>query len=393
MDTLEQKLTELIAEQKSFRAKAEAEQKEHGTILEQTKTALEAVQKQVDAIDKQLAERHSSGQADEPLEESLAKDDSLQRLMRDKKGTCVLHLDAKQHRQLMERKTTITSAAVGASATGVLPIERTPGIVTEARQRLMIADLLTRRPTTFQLIDFVKVNAAPKIASPQTEGSDKGENAVTFTSSSEKVQTIATWIPATRQVLDDMAELMGFLRNMLPYLVDQEEERELLSGAGVTDLHGLITQATAYDTSLTPAAAGWNKIDIIGRAIQQVVVAKETEPTFVVMHPTDWFGIRLTKDTYGRYILGDPMGALNQENLFGLRPVVTTAIASGKFLVGSGSPVACEIRDRMGMEIEIATQHASYFTANLIAIRCEKRCALIVYRPASYIYGTFTTSP
>jgi HK97 family phage major capsid protein len=325
------------------------------------------------------------------------------RLLRDKSGSCVLNLNAKQTRQLMERKTTIDSAAVGAMTTGVLAIDRIAGITTEARQELTIASLFTRRPTTFQIIDFVKVNAAPKIASPQTESSDKGENAVTFTSVSEKIQTIATWIPASRQVLDDMTELMSYLQTMLPYMVDKEEERELLNGAGTTDLHGLVTQATTYTTTLTPAAAGWNYLDIIGRVIQQITTAKEVAPSFIVLHPTEWWQIRLTKDSYGRYILGVPMQAggvsttggiiTGAANLFGLTVVVTTAIAAGTFLVGSGSPVCAEIRDRMGMQIEIATQHSDYFVKNLVAIRCEKRCALIVKRPASFIKGTFTTSP
>ena len=47
----------------------------------------------------------------------------------------------------------------------------------------------------------------------------------------------------------------------------------------------------------------------------------------------------------------------------------------------------------MGVTVEIATQHSDYPTKNLIAIRAEKRAALVVSRPASYITGTFTTSP
>jgi hypothetical protein len=33
------------------------------------------------------------------------------------------------------------------------------------------------------------------------------------------------------------------------------------------------------------------------------------------------------------------------------------------------------------------------FAKNLVAIRCEKRVALVTRRPASFITGTFTTSP
>ena len=60
---------------------------------------------------------------------------------------------------------------------------------------------------------------------------------------------------------------------------------------------------------------------------------------------------------------------------------------------GSGSPVATEIRDRMEMVVEVSTEHSDYFSKNLVAIRAEKRLALVVYRPASFITGTFTTSP
>jgi HK97 family phage major capsid protein len=276
----------------------------------------------------------------------------------------------------------------------VLQIERIPGITPEARQVLRVRDVLTANPTTMQVIDFVKVANTMSQGSPQTEGSDKGENAMTFTAVSAVVRTIASWIPATKQILDDFGELMSFLNTTLTYYVNLGEEKQLLSGDGTgTNLSGLITQATAFNTSLLVAAAGWNKIDIVGRAAQQIMAAKELEPTFVILHPTDWWGMRLQKDSYGRYILGDPQTPLVQQALFGLTPVITTSIASGTFLVGSGSPIASEIRDRMGITVEVGTQHSDYFTKNLVAIRAEKRLAFLTRRPASYITGTFTTSP
>src|SRR5205814_4716799 len=100
--------------------------------------------------------------------------------------------------------------AVGVATSGVLAIERTPGIVTETRHKLMIRDALTARPTAMQVIDFVRVNSPLVRDSMQTESLDKLENAVTFTTSSERVRTLATHIPASRQVLDDMTELQGF---------------------------------------------------------------------------------------------------------------------------------------------------------------------------------------
>ena len=81
------------------------------------------------------------------------------------------------------------------------------------------------------------------------------------------------------------------------------------------------------------------------------------------------------------------------QNLFGLNVVPTVNIAQGTFLVGSGSPVAAEIRDRLETVVEISTETNDFLLKNLVAIRAEKRFCLVVRRPASYISGTFTTSP
>ena len=405
-------IKELSDKQAQFLTKAQADIEQFGRVTNETKTSLEdirtklqSLQTQTDAIDTQLKTRHAgSDEGSKSFVDELKENDGLARIMNDKqRGTAVIPLSSKRMMEMFERKTTITSTAVGASTSGVLQIDRIPGIVQEARQVLKIRNVLATRPTNMQVIDFVKVNAAMAIGSPQTEASDKGENAVTFTTASEKVQTIATWIPATRQILDDFTELAGFLSATLPYYVDLDEELELLSGSGATiHLHGLVTQATAFNTALLSNTKGWNKIDQVGRAVQQIMVAKELQPTFVVLHPTDWWDMRLTKDSYGRYILGDPQtsyagagfGQMTPtQGLWDLTPVVTTSISSGTFLVGSGNPAASEIRDRMEMQIEISNSHSDYFTKNLLAIRAEKRLALVVKRPASYITGTFNTSP
>ncbi len=389
----ETKLLALQAELKTYFDKAAVEQKSNGTMLETTQTSINALQKQVDAIDVKMAEKHAAAVPDKTFEETLRESESIQRLVKDRSGKAVLNLKGREVIDLLERKTTITSAAVGLSTTGVLQIERIPGIVPEARQALTVRDLLVARPTVMQVIDFVKVNAAPKLASPQVEAADKAENVVTFAAASQQVRTIATWIPASRQILDDFSELAGYLNQALPYYVNLMEELELLSGDNTgVHLNGLITQATAFSTGLLSAPLGWNKIDIVGRVIQQITAAKELQPTFIVCHPTDWWGIRLTKDSYGRYILGDPQTNV-APSLFGLSVVPTVNITSGTFLVGSGSPIASEIRDRMEMQVEISTEHSDYFVKNLVAVRAEKRLALVVKRPASYITGTFTTSP
>lgn len=390
---LKDQLEALIVEQKTFVGRANEEIKANGTALAETKAKLDGIQKQLDAIDAKQ-QRPDPGVATKSLEDKLKENDDVQKLLRNRKGSCSFILTGAEIDDLMGRKTLITSATVGEATSGVLQIDRTPGIVAEARRKLTIRQMLSARPTTFQVIDFVKVNAAlDKPGSPSQEGLEKDENAVTFNTQSEKVRTLATWIPASRQILDDFGELMGFLRAGLPYYVNVMEEDELLTGDGSDyHLHGLTHQAQAYDTSLTPATAGWGKVDIIGRAIQQIAADNEIGPTFVALNPNDYWDIRLTKDSNKQYIFGPPNSPF-PVNFFGLTPVPTTAMTATYFLVGSGLSVASEIRDRMEMEIAISTEHSDYFTKNKVAIRAEKRMALVVYRPNAYVYGAFTTSP
>jgi len=391
---MEKQLGEILSQIKESKTAAEVEQKKFGSMLEETKSKLEALQKQADAIDQKIAERHAGPASQKSGMQELMENESLQRWCKDKpQGNFYLTLTKKQADALMglEQKTNIDTAAVGLSTSGVLPIDRTPGIVPEARQALRIRDLLTSRPTSLSLIDYVKVNSGPSRGSVQTESSNKTENAVTFNTGTARVQTIASVIPASRQVLDDLTDLLGYLQMALPYYVNLAEEVQFLTGSNTgTDLNGLITQGTAYNTALNSLTPGWKQQDIIARAIQQVMIAKEIEPTFVVLHPTDYWNIKLTKDTQGRYL---STGWNPYDPFFGLAPVVTTSVGSGNFLVGSGNPVAVEIRDRMDMTLEMSTQHASFFISNQVMIRAEKRVTLVCYRPGSFIQGSFNTSP
>ena len=368
-------------------------------------TEVKRLQQQVDAIDVKLATRaFGSYEPGGSLRKSLEENESISRLLRDRKGRGYITLAGHDYAEVMGRKGIISGLAsgtaggdtlnpVGAQTTGVLQIDRIPGITVEARQKLKVRDVLTARPTTMQVVDFVKVSSPMSIASPVPEASTKPENTAQFTSISEKVRLIATWIPATKQVLDDMPSLMAFLQDSLTYYVNLEEELQLLSGDDTGEnLHGLITQAQAFNTGYLVPAKGWTKIDVVGKAIEQINASKEIDPTFVVVNTSDYWDIRLTKDSFGRYLLGDPQSPF-RPSIFGLDLVYTTSIPPGTFLVGSGDPVGAEIKDRMELQVEISTEHSDYFVRNLIAIRAEKRLALLVKRPNAFVTGTFTTSP
>jgi HK97 family phage major capsid protein len=150
-----------------------------------------------------------------------------------------------------------------------------------------------------------------------------------------------------------------------------------------------VTAATAFQTAL--GLPVYNKSDNISAAIQQIEIANEIDPTFVVLHPTDYWQILRTKDANRNYVFGN--NGITIDPFWGLTPIRTNKMSVGTFLVGSGNPVAVEIRDRMDMELAISTEHANFFVENKVAVRAEKRVALPIYRPGSFIFGTFAVSP
>ena len=272
------------------------------------------------------------------------------------------------------------------NATGLnqplVPGDRSYGIVAPLVRQLTVRDLLPTIPTASNLIEFVRETAFTNAAASQAgENVAKPESALTFALASTPVQTIAHWIPASRQVLSDAPMLASYIDTRLVYGLKLEEERQLLVGSGVgSDLSGLVTQASAY----TGAVIGDTDMDTLLRALLQVSLALSV-PTGIVIHPNDWAAIQLLKDTTGRYIFGDPMTPLTPR-VWGMPVVVSMSITSGQFLTGDFAQGAA-IFDREQATVRISEQHADFFIKNMVAILAEERLALAVFRPTAFVTG------
>jgi len=241
-------------------------------------------------------------------------------------------------------------------------------------------------------VEWIDVTSHDKTAAPVAETSAKPEAGISFERREARVRTIATWIPASRQILEDFEGLEAFLRSSLVYAVEEEFEDQLLFGSGSGEnLNGLVTQAAVFNTSLL--GTNWTRIDVLARAIQQLAMADELMPDFIVLNPSDYWSLALTKDAESRYLIANPMDPRTLNTLFGLAVVQCSAMPQGQFLLGTSNPAAAQIRMRQPITVEISTEHSDYFTRNLIAIRAELRAALVVMRPAAFVKGNLTSSP
>ena len=271
-------------------------------------------------------------------------------------------------------------------ADGVVEPERLPGIQTDPRQRLFIRDLISVGRTTSPAIFWVQQTGFTNNAAVVPEGTQKPVSEITFETKVTPVVTIAHLFKASKQILDDFAQLQSTVDDEMRYGLSYVEEQEILFGAGgAGNIEGIVPQASAFAPEFAPDAR--NEIDDVRLAILQTHLAR-LPATGVVLHTTDWAKMELSKDTTGRHIIGNPQGTLSP-TLWGL-PVVPTDIPSfeGDMLVGAFKGGAMFFV-REEANVVIATTNADDFEKNMITIRCEERGALAVKRPEAFVYGPY----
>jgi len=281
--------------------------------------------------------------------------------------------------------------AIVSSSAIVMP-DRDGAIIGANEQRLTIRDLIPVIPTTAGSVEFTQEttftnNAGVQFSSPNdTENVLKNESGLTFQLVSVPVKTIAHWIPASRQVLADRAELMSFVENRLLYGLKLEEEDQVLLGDGTGgNISGLLTNANAYNRSVSNDT--W--LDTLRKAITQLQLANAA-PTGVVLHPGDWERIELLKDTTGQYLTVNT-NRDGREVCWRIPVVASNSMTQGQFLMGDFQRGAL-IRDREEARVEVSREHSDYFTRNMVAILAEERIALTVVRPASFVKGSWPTN-
>lgn len=291
-------------------------------------------------------------------------------------------------RAVIQLKTTITTGAASGGAFG--PSERVG--YSEAshglpRRRVRFRELLAPGRTSKTIIEYPRQTTRTNAAAMQTaEGAAKGESALAWEMVTQPVRTLAHWIPASKQVLDDAPMLASIIDNELRYMLEDVEELQLLTGSGTgTDLNGVYTQATAFSPPFTLVAP--TMIDVLLLAIAQTQAAG-FEPDGLTLNPLDWAKLQTLKTTTGEYLGNGPFSSEQVARLWTLPVVTTTAMTLDKFLVSTR--VGAQIFDRQDATVEVSTEHSDFFTKNLVAIRAEERLALAVYRTTAFTKGDFS---
>ncbi|WP_427196695.1 phage major capsid protein [Pseudomonas aeruginosa] len=393
-DLLKQVSAELEKASSDFSKKAEAaldEAKKAGSLSSETKAAVDELATEFNSLTE--AEKQLKAKLGELEQEFARSPTNGAPAARDTVGGIVIKSEAlKQFAASVEGGKRVSIPVQNALIstdipTGVVEPQRLPGIDVMPKQRLFIRDLIAPGRTTSPAIFWVQQTGFTNAAAVVPENTAKPYSSITFGTKITPVTTIAHMFKASKQILDDFAQLQSTVDTEMRFGLKYVEEQEILFGDGTgAHLDGIVPQASAFSAAF--AVEQQNGIDDLRLAMLQAQLAR-LPASGHVLHFIDWAKIELTKDTLGRYILANPLG-LAGPLLWGL-PVVATEIAAfqGKFLTGAFQTGA-QIFDREDANVVISTENADDFEKNMISIRCEERLALAVKRPEAFIYGTFT---
>lgn len=317
------------------------------------------------------------------LGQQVVDDDAVKAMMEGKSARATINLKNLE----MKAAGPITSDSASA---GVLVQPERLGLISPPDQPLLVRGLLMPGTTSSNALEYPREKLFTNSAAPQTaELAMKAQSDITFEMVSTTVKTIAHFMYASKQIMDDAPQLASYINGRLIYGLKLAEEQQILLGDGTgQNLLGLMPQATAYDATLEALLdiQDKNKMDVLRVAMLQVQLAMYPS-SGIVLHPTDWAAITLVKDKNGNYLIANPQSTVSQM-LWSLPVVPSMSMPQGQFLVGAFT-LAAQLFDREQANIAISYEDRDNFVKNAVTIRAEERMALAVYRPQAFVKGSF----
>lgn len=263
---------------------------------------------------------------------------------------------------------------------------RLPGIWGEPENDMWVRDLLPSGQTTSNMIEYVREKAFQNNADYQyPEGTLKPQSDLSFEQVQTPVVTIAHWILASRQVLDDAPMLQSYINSRMTYGLRTKTDTELVNGDGAA---GHLTGLLKLAGSFTPTDPAMNAADNIRLAMAQVQ-SYFYRPNMIVLNPLDWATLQLMKNGQGNYLFGSPLAPI-APRLWNLNVAETYALPQGNFLVGDSRQAM--VWDRQQISVEVSREDRDNFVKNMVTILVEERLAFSVYADAAFAYSALTAA-
>lgn len=258
----------------------------------------------------------------------------------------------------------------------------------------VVADLMGSGTISGNAVTYLVEGALEGAFATVAEGGAKPQiHFADPTTRTDALKKLAAWWDNSDEMVEDLAFMVSEINQRGMYQLALAEENQLLNGPGTGSTVQGLANRSGIQTEVQ-AVAPDTAADTLFRAMTKVQTATGLSADAIVIHPNDYQALRLSKDSNGQYYGGGFFsgqygvgGVPEQPPLWGLRTVVSTAVAAKTVWVGAFRAGATVYR-KGGIRVESTNSDAGKFTSNLITTRIEERIALAVRIPGAFVKVT-----
>jgi HK97 family phage major capsid protein len=291
-----------------------------------------------------------------------------------------------------QKAATDTNATPGSLAPWGTDYDRT---IVRAFRRPVVSDVLGSGTLSGNAVTYLVEGAVEGSFATVAEGGAKPQ--LHFADPTTRTDALKK-IPGFMKFTDEMVEDFPFWQSEINqrglYLLALAEENQLLNGPGTgSTVLGLLNRSGIQTET---AANNTDNADALFRAMTKVQTATGLTADAIIINPADYQQLRLSTDANGQYFGGGFFagqygngGLIEQPPLWGLRTIVTAAVAANTAVVGAFAASTTVYR-KGGVRVESTNSHVDDFTNNLITTRIEERVALAARIPAAIVKVTLS---
>lgn len=277
---------------------------------------------------------------------------------------------------------------------GNVPIEqRIAGFNTIASRRVRLMELFAKGTATSNIISWVYQSGKEGAAGGTAEGATKNQIDFDLVVASQVVVKRTATVKVSTEMLEDIDFIESEIRGELMRELMKDIESTAYSGNGTApNLNGIRTVATAFAAgTFADTVDNANAVDVLVVAMNQIRIAEQGEPNYILMHPSDVTALKLYKvtSTDRRYV--DRLVTVGSTlTLDGVPIVQTTLVTADNYLIGDFT--LATLYDKGSIKIEMGLDGNDY-TKNLRTILAEWRGALVVKNNdrTAFVKGVFST--
>jgi len=277
---------------------------------------------------------------------------------------------------------------------GNVPVEqRLPGLNTIASRQIRLLDIVTIAQANSNTISWVYQANKDGAAGGTAEGALKNQIDFDLVVNSETVKKRTAFIKISEEMLGDIDFMQSEINNELTRELLKDVESQVYEGDGTgNNLNGIRTVSTAFAAgTFAGNVDNANVVDVLAVAMNQIMIAEQGMPNYILMHPSDVTALKLVKvsSTDKRYVERLALIGGNL-SLDGIPIIASTLVTQDEYLIGNFD--FATVYQKGAPSIEVG-RDSDDFTKNLVTVLIEWRGLVIVKNNdrTAFVAGTIST--